>query len=366
MFEKFQPSSKPESDEPENQSRREFLKQSGALAMVSLNSCALSDPEAEPDPESKEVTESYETQLKNWESMKQIFSNPELEETAKFLDATFKSADAISFKYYFDKRDYETLCMVETEMSAKGKSITDSQLGREILGAISESYMQFWNEDALLERLKADETELGLTATFKGFERLQFTNGETLSNEEVRTLIEQKFPNKQWLYENIGTFRYSDVPQHAETFRVAGTAEERRLENTMTPGKEQEVVIHQHATPIEKHEFLQLVAHEIAHHHDWIGTVRLPLHERMRFLRDVTAQFQAPDRLHDSYVDRTILADSAEIKGADKPEAILYRQVVEYWATINEQYDTYANFAEVYPGEAKLIADWRARLSDEL
>ena len=113
---------------------------------------------------------------------------------------------------------------------------------------------------------------------------------------------------------------------------------------------------------MRREDILKIVAHEIGHHQDWENNNRLPIQERLVFLREVSEKFNSDDRWQSAYVDIDIRKEYRDKKS--DPEEMLYRQVKEYWATIIEIYTTEPDrLKKSHPKDFALTEKWYQRLT---
>ena len=218
----------------------------------------------------------------------------------------------------------------------------------------SRQYHRFWNAQALERRLVEREAREGLGATIEGFDGLA-----GWSDASIKRLLELHF-DRRWLYGNISTFGYIDRPERQAHYGVVGRAAGRGLASVLTKSQGQTVSIYQQDEPDER-EMLRVMAHEIGHHHDWENSNRLPIHERLSMLREVSERFETIDRTITPYLDLDIPQEYAERLD---PAEMRYRQVKEFWATLMERHATNPNLLRsTSPNDFALAEKWYRRLT---
>lgn len=340
------PSDISEPAEEKGISRRGFLKgmiAAGALAISGESLAAHNATEAESN---------LEKDARDWEAYKKIARDPAVREHIAFLRKTYGEAGRS-----FTAKALDDLAFVDQlmETEAAGKQLNANENGKALLASALTDFRLLWDRSAFDARVKAEENE-GLHAEFVGFDRLP-----GYSNAAVRKLVEDRFP-RRWAYGNISRFRYVDEESREPAFKVAGRAFAEGLSGMLYKSGREEVVIYKHEGKLSEWDMIELLGHEIAHHEDWQHNNRLPIQERFAFLREVTERMSAPDRFSSDYV----LTDTPANFKHLPPEEIAYRQAVEYWATIAEEYDGWGeDFKKEYPVDFDLVLRWRSRLIED-
>ena len=334
-------------------SRREFLRKLGKVFLGATATTILLRFQKEAEALEHEKEKNIKDHYQDWQELKKLVDENRVAETIQWAHKKFGSA-ASSFLYKpsFDMFAIESLKAREEQENDFRKT----KSGKEWLEAISKDYHWLWNASSIETRLKAREKREGLSAEILGFDKLPW-----LGNENLRRQLEQKF-NRRWLYGNISFFRYIDSPKKRAHYGVAGDIEGGGLQSVLTKGKHQIVNIYHHQG-INPEGLIKTIAHEIGHHQDWEHNNRLPISERLQFLREITQRFESQNRWHTQYIDIDIPREYRE-KGGEIGE-VLYRQVKEYWATIVELYTTDIDTLRTSPEDFALVEKWYHRIIKE-
>ncbi|RJQ37025.1 twin-arginine translocation signal domain-containing protein [Candidatus Parcubacteria bacterium] len=338
--------------------RRDFLKRVGRLA---AGAAALSVVGSERTSESRmkeraaiyqwEAADTPEARRRDWQEFKAVLAEARVQENVAWIRERFgRAAVGILFKADWDLQ----LAATAMEREQEGKPIEP------FLAELSRTYRRFWSRPAIEARIAERERREGLAAEFVGFEEIP---GQ--SNEEVRQSLEAKFP-KRWLYATIGRYEYVDQDERNAHFRVGGVASGRRLESALLKQDRATVHLFKGYAEADDLERGQILRHEIAHHHDWIGSTRLTLAERLQFLREVTEQLDDPQRLYSDYVEDDI-PRKVRAEGGSEQE-VRYSQAVEYWAECSSLYihsDRYAKEPVAANSPGALAQRWYHRMAAE-
>ncbi|MBP9750182.1 MAG: hypothetical protein KBD21_05640 [Candidatus Pacebacteria bacterium] len=312
-------------------------------------------------PEEYKDREIHERMLKEFEYFERLCEEYKPEQILEELAGIYKKTNTgIGFKAGWDLQGVRELRRLKERYGHDRDGFLGDDLVQSLLSDFSESYNEFWNEDEMRLKINAQEKEFGLTAKYEGFEHLRDQTGVAYSSGRVKELLE-KHLDKHWLYENVGTIRFEPQQRHADTFEIGAVAEKRSITNILSSGKEQEIVIYAWSSGMSDDDLVRTISHEVAHHHDWVGSLRLPMHQRLRFLKETTEHFQKSNRPFVEYVDQTIPAEY-EHSGASNEETH-YRQTLEYWAALNELYDTRKEWLGTsYSDEYRFVEKWRKQL----
>ncbi|GEM_PF-3570501 len=355
---KFESESVPQpdnaSEEPGNLSRRDFLKiaAGGLAAAIELPNRV----EAADDTTSHEKAESPEKHQADIEQLKEIIRTHRVKENLVFLNQRFGNAEGVVTAAAWNVRD------IEWYESAKKKISQGDASGELYLASapasISRQYNLYWNSKVIEQRIAEQETRDGLNAKISGFDRFP-----SLSDQYVRNVLEARF-HKRWLYGNISAFKYFDRDEAHAHYNVAGRAPNAGMQSMFAKHERQEVQIFRLQEPT-KENLLRVMAHEIGHHQDWSTANRLPLHERLEFLREVSDQFESDGRFSSTYIDIDVPREYHE-RDLDV-RAMRYRQVKEYWASIIESYTLDPKgFEQSHPNDFALARKWYLRLARPL
>lgn len=347
----------PEPESPKKEptpalSRRGFLKVVlGGLAAAAESSKLAKVAEAFDGTKETEL----ETLQRDWEAFIQIAGDPQVKEDMDFLYARFGGAiPGLIFKVHMDRALIQDRNKIK-QFSAASASESDQRL----LETVSKTYRRFWNCATIDERIRERESREGLGATIDGFDVLP-----EWDNKKVRVFMERRF-NPRWLYGNIGSFEYVDRSEERTHFRVAGTAHGTGIQSMLTKEERQAVRVYKHERALDEQELLGIIAHEIGHHQDWENSNRLPIHERLRFLREVDAEFDAPERFHSPYID-VDTPNEHRSRGGDE-KVVRYAQVKEYWATLMEEYALRPDVLKRHHSDDYALAEkWYRRLTEPL
>lgn len=308
-------------------SRRDFIKtigKLGAAAVVGALELAPNEANAEPQKNKAETRDIVtETLKKDWEAYKREIEEGRVPENIEFIDKRFgEIGRKMTFKA---KNDLLTIDTLRGREQA-GMDLIKDPNQRALLVEANNDYVQFWDEQAIKQRAQLHPSE----ATLSGFEQLT-----TIDAEKLKTELEARY-SRNWLHGTVDKIEYVDKEEEQpETFPVGGRALGMTLSSTVVQQEDQIVKIYRE-TNLNEDQVVSMVDHELAHHNDWKGTNALGMAHRLQFLRAATERFDSPDRMQFTYVDQDIPKDS-EARKMSKEETE-YRQVMEYWASVVEEY----------------------------
>lgn len=334
--------------------RRDFLKFMGRGAF-GVAAAGGTLKKLEKAAEALEGRENPEAWHRDWKELKKIMEEAAAKENIRYLKEKFgKAGDAFFFKPLWDLQLVEFAKKTE----AKEGDLRKTDSGKKLLEELSKIYRWFWSQKDIDGRLQARERKEPFNTAIQGFEALP-----GWSNERVRKLLESSF-NQRWLYGNISAFQYINRHETQAHYRVAGRAAGQGIQSVLIKGEKQRVEIYRAEERLRDESLLRIMAHEIGHHQDWENNNRLPIQERLQFLREVTARFESRNRLQNHYVDEDIPKEYAD-KKLDHTE-MLYRQIREYWASIITLYtiDSEA-LRHSNPEDYLLVKEWYERIASD-
>lgn len=215
-----------------------------------------------------------------------------------------------------------------------------------------DDYELLWDKKAWEQRWEKD-VRLDYGSEVVGFEAMGRTN------EEMKKILEEWF-GRTWAYGSVSHIEYKDAPKSLKTFDVAGDTPEGNLTEALYRHGDESLTLYKERGSTEDIEELKRVlSHELAHTWDWERNRRLPLQERIQMLSEIMRLFSDPDHFHSLYVEIDTLEEFKDLPA----EQLLYRQAKEFWATLNEEYDTRPAILKKHPKDYKLVAYWRERLT---
>lgn len=335
-------------------SRRQFLKLAGKAALGAAAAVGgLQKLEKAAEAFETDGTEKY---YRDWQEFKRIVTESDIQENFRWAKEKFgRLAEPLLFKPAFDLQLF--LSMQKEE--AGGMDFRTNERGTRLLKEASQTYRRFWSVKNIEAKLKKREAKEGLGANFKGFDALYGT-----SNERFRQKLEETIQDRRWLYGNIGTFIIINARKKRAHRDIAGEAYGQGIQSMLIKTEKQAVVLYKYPGVSVDH-VLKTTAHEIGHHQDWENNNRLPIHERLLFLKEVTVRFESPDRMRTPYIDEVAPIIYGTEQGQD-PKAILYGQIREYWASVIEAYTTdQIKLREVHPADYQLAKRWFTRLNQD-
>jgi hypothetical protein len=349
MFEKIftrkkEPAEK--STDSKGTSRREFLKvMAGASVGFFIHGSFADAVEAQtPKKESKLVfrvlPELPQFSKETWNLYKK--SMPEfqtLKNDIEFIDNRFgDSALDITYNIKTAVREFERL----VDEEKKGKDISEDMYARSAM----RDFQEYFSVDAITIQARGVMRQARLSPPLiAGFE-----NAKGCGNEELRTALEQRF-GREWLYGAFDSLTYVNSNEKLKTFKVAGNAGDRKINIFKLP-------------KFGNMEYIErIMAHELAHEHDWRDSIALTKPEKLRFLREITQIFDTTSRLKDDYVDKVI---PKEFNPDFDPQYVDLLQLNEFWATLNELYNFDYKKIRQHPAELALVEKWRNAILDRL
>jgi hypothetical protein len=176
----------------------------------------------------------------------------------------------------------------------------------------------------------------------------------------VKSLIQEWFGN-EWANGAASRMEYHDEGKSRRTFGVAGEANSGDLTGSFYRHGSESVDIYKTGEIRDINELKRVVSHEIAHHWDWGSNRRLPLQERVSMLAGLLRRFADPKHFHSVYVEVDV---PKEYKETLSTEQVFIQQSKEFWATLNERYDTEQEaLREHQPKDYEFVKHWRERLS---
>jgi len=337
-----------EEKEEKKVTRRDFLKTMGKIAVGGAIIASGLDKGVEALAEQEKKDPKIEQIKEDWTEFKQVVKESKVRDNIKFLEQTYGSiADGMVFQLKNNLQLFDQLVNEEKN----GVDLTNEK-NKDLLKASIEEYHTYWDQGFFDETVRKAENKEGLSAKIEGFERI-----EGMDNEKVQELLEDNF-NKRWLYGNTSSFEYVDELKSRKTFDVAGEAHTEGLVGIFYKSGKEKIKIYKNEGMKDEERLLEIMSHEIGHHQDWENSNRLPLQDRLQFLREVTERLGSSDRFHSSYVEIDIPCEYSDYS----PQEIKYIQAIEYWAVMVENYDRHGedlkkNKLEDY----ELVDKWRGK-----
>lgn len=333
--------------------RRSFLKIMAAAgaAVASGNLGKVAEVFANESVES--VEDDWGEVKKDWEKYKEVVESSKVKENIAFLEEEYGS-NALGMTYLakYHLSLFDQLKQEEEEGTSSGAL----NAGNLLTSAVGD-FRMFWDEDFLDKRLQKEEQENGLNAEIKGFDKMP---GWT--NERIKQEIESKL-GKRWSYQNVSSFEYIDKEEKGRVLDIAGQAYTDNLSGIFYKSGAESIKFYRMDHAPEAQELDEIMGHEIAHHNDWESNNRMPLQERLQFMKEVLEHFKSPKRFHSVYVE---FDTPDEFEGRFPEEWIKHRQLREYWAVLNERYDVHGEaLKENQPQDYELVERWRARMCEE-
>lgn len=347
------PEVRPKKSKKRGITRRSFLKSLVAAGAGVATGKLGKVAEVFADESAENVEGDWEEIKKDWERYKEVVESSKAKENIAFLEEEYGSnALGMTYLIKYHLSLFDQLKRQEEEGASSGAL----NRGNLLTSAVSD-FRMFWDRDFLDKRLQKEEQENGLKAEIKGFDKMP---GWT--NEKVQQEIESKL-GKRWSYQNVSSFEYVDEEKKWDTFNLAGQAYSDNLSGIFYKSGAENIKLYQMDHIPETEELNEIVGHEIAHHNDWESNNRMPLQERLQFMREVLEHFKSPERFHSVYVE---IDTPNEFKGRFSEEWIKHRQLREYWAVLNERYDVHGEaLKKNQPQDYELVERWRGRMCEE-
>lgn len=332
-----------ESVETPKLTRRHFLRSLGraAVGLTAASFVTQGNAEAGEQPEKKvEKDQNVEKLLRqSWEDYKEVIKNGNVRENIEYIEKELgQQGGGITFFAKFNLLTFDSL--LEAEKS--GVDIFNDPNYVDILKVAISEYNDSWNRQALRSRGEKGEAPL----KFEGFEKKPEVN-----LDELKSFLEQKY-GKAWLTGTVDKIVYVDEVENAGTFRVAGTASGRSLSGSIQKTTDQFINIYKSSDDVKT-----IIAHELAHHNDWLSSHNLTIPERLEFLRNVIENHKREDAPRYDYVER-VTVEEGKHDGLSEND-IKVAQITEYWAMITEDFFTNPNnLARVSPESYALVKKW--------
>ncbi|TSC70282.1 MAG: hypothetical protein CEO12_486 [Parcubacteria group bacterium Gr01-1014_46] len=331
-------------------SRRHFLRILGrvgaGLTVTSLLTGSIAEAGEQTDKKLEKDKEAERVLRESWEDYKDLVEKGKVRENIEFIEKELgNNGVGIIFFAKSHLLTFDTL----RDAEKSGKDIFNDPQYIDILKMAVSEYNDAWDRGGLRSRGEKSESPL----QFEGFEKKPEIN-----LDEFKSFLEQKY-GKSWLLGTVDKIIYVDEEENRKTFGVAGAATGRGLTGSVVKTSDQFIYVYKSDENIQS-----LLAHELAHHNDWLSSHNLTVPERLEFLRNVIENRKRGDAPKYDYVERQTVEEGKA--NGNTEEDIKVAQITEFWAMICEAFFT--NSAELYkdfPESYLLVSKWYQRINSK-
>lgn len=305
--------------------------------------------EARPAPRQQKreeiLAEKQEFNRTEWEDCKRILNDSRIRENIKILEEQLgDQAKPLVSKAKQDLMLFDQL--IEAERN--GVDISQGDNRDLVIAALQDFHLMY--DPATFEKVGRASME-HVKQTKPGI--INFEKIPGIGTLVDRNRLESEI-NPAWLYGNTSVLEYVDEDLPGRTTTFAASASNQGLDGIFYRSGGENIKIYRSNAAPDFDKFIQLIEHELSHHHDWQNSNVLTLPERIQFLCDILQRLQSPDRVPSPYVDKIIPEEYKDLT----PEQIRYIQAKEYWAEISSVHDQ-LYFSPKYKADSAIVEKWR-------